>query len=149
MKENIKKVIGKYHQPESTSFCHYVVKANQIYRDCYGKHVGFNMFSDNIMLSLSRKVHLPDMEFAMNLGDWPLVHKDSEPLPVFSWCGSNETIDIVLPTYDLTESTLENMGRYVMMIYVYIFLKGIQAETGAQVTVQHPSKKNISTNYLC
>lgn len=114
MKENIKKVIQRYHHPESTSFCHYLIKANQVYRDCYGKHVGFNMFSDNTLLFLTRKVHLPDMEFIMNLGDWPLVDKDLEPLPVFSWCGNHETIDIVLPTYDLTESTLENMGRFVL-----------------------------------
>lgn len=113
MKKAVKQIVQKYHQPESTSFCHYIVKNNEIYRDCYGKHVGFNMFSDNILLSLTRKVKLPDVELVTNLGDWPLVKKSSEPLPVFSWCGSNDTIDIVMPTYDLTESTLENMGRYV------------------------------------
>lgn len=32
-------------------------------------------------------------------------------LPVFSWCGSEDTADIVLPTYDVTEATLEMMGR--------------------------------------
>ncbi|KOB72257.1 KDEL motif-containing protein 1, partial [Operophtera brumata] len=111
MTQAVKKIVQKYHQPESTSFCHYIVKDNEIYRDCYGKHVGFNMFSDNILLSLTRKVKLPDVEMVINLGDWPLVKKSSEPLPVFSWCGSDDTIDIVMPTYDLTESTLENMGR--------------------------------------
>lgn len=111
MKEQVQKIIQKYHQPESTSFCHYAIKQNNLYRSCYGKHVGFNMFSDNILLSLMRKVKLPDMELIINLGDWPLVHKHDIPLPVFSWCGSDETYDIVMPTYDLTESTLENMGR--------------------------------------
>ncbi|XP_028175683.1 protein O-glucosyltransferase 2-like [Ostrinia furnacalis] len=116
MKVQIKKIIEKYHKPESTSFCHYVIKNNKIYRDCYGKHVGFNMFSDNILLFLSRKVVLPDMELVINLGDWPLVSKLSEPLPVFSWCGSNDTLDIIMPTYDITESTIENMGRVTLDI---------------------------------
>lgn len=106
------KIIEKYHKPDTTSFCHYAIKKNKIYRDCYGKHVGFNMFSDNILLSLSRRVMLPDMELVINLGDWPLIRKNTETLPVFSWCGSDDTMDIVMPTYDLTESTLENMGRY-------------------------------------
>ena len=48
----------------------------------------------------------------MNLGDWPLVkHKIPGPQPVFSWCGSEDTYDIVMPTYDVTESTLETLGR--------------------------------------
>lgn len=111
MKETVSKIVEKYHKPESMSFCHYVVKNNQIYRDCYGKHVGFNMFADNILLSLTRKVVMPDMEMVINLGDWPLIFKGSETLPIFSWCGSTETTDIVMPTYDITESALENMGR--------------------------------------
>lgn len=73
------------------------------------------MFKDAVLLSLSRKVHLPDMEFFMNLGDWPLVPvAENSVLPIFSWCGSLVTKDIVLPTYDLTESSLEAMGRYNM-----------------------------------
>ncbi|XP_073943623.1 protein O-glucosyltransferase 2-like [Choristoneura fumiferana] len=107
-------IIEKYHKPDTTSFCHYVIKKNKIYRDCYGKHVGFNMFSDNILLSLSRRVILPDMELVINLGDWPLIRKNTELLSVFSWCGSDDTMDIVMPTYDLTESTLENMGRVTL-----------------------------------
>lgn len=111
MKVQVQKIIDRYHSPESTSFCHYVIKNNQVHRNCYGKHVGFNMFADNILLFLARKVVLPDMELVVNLGDWPLVRKNTEPLPVFSWCGSDETLDILMPTYDITESTLENMGR--------------------------------------
>ena len=53
------------------------------------------------------------MEFFVNLGDWPLVKLKTNPLPILSWCGSDDTLDIVMPTYDLTESTLETMGRYV------------------------------------
>ncbi|XP_063617496.1 protein O-glucosyltransferase 2-like isoform X1 [Cydia splendana] len=116
MAVNVPKIVEKYHKPDTTSFCHYVIKNNKIYRDCYGKHVGFNMFSDNVLLSLSRKVRLPDMELVINLGDWPLIRKNTELLPVFSWCGSEDTMDIVMPTYDLTESTLENMGRVTLDI---------------------------------
>lgn len=66
---------------------------------------------DSTLLSLARKVVIPDVEFFMNLGDWPLVPKNKKLYPIFSWCGSEETRDIVLPTYDLTESSIENMGR--------------------------------------
>ena len=54
------------------------------------------------------------MEFFVNLGDWPLVKKNSKDdiIPMFSWCGSEETHDIVMPTYDITEATLEMMSRY-------------------------------------
>ncbi|VVC89633.1 unnamed protein product [Leptidea sinapis] len=114
MKPLVEKIIEKYHNPESTSFCHYVVKNNKLYRECYGKHVGFNMFVDNILLSMARKVRLPDLELVANLGDWPLVKKITEPLPIFSWCGTDDTFDIVMPTYDITESTLENMGRVTL-----------------------------------
>ena len=60
------------------------------------------------------QVRLPDVEFFVNLGDWPLEkRKLTEKIhPIFSWCGSNNTRDIVMPTYDLTESVLETMGRY-------------------------------------
>lgn len=63
---------------------------------------------------LCDQVRLPDVEFFVNLGDWPLEKgRTSEKLhPIFSWCGSNDTRDIVMPTYDLTESILETMGRY-------------------------------------
>lgn len=89
----------------------------QVYRKCYGQHVGFNMFMDNILLSLTRKAHLPDLEFIMNLGDWPLIKKDVKPMiPIFSWCGSTQTADIVLPTYDITEASLECMGRWVLCL---------------------------------
>lgn len=67
---------------------------------------------DTILLSLARKVVLPEIEFFVNLGDWPLV-PDTDPIyPIFSWCGSDSTKDIVMPTYDITESSLEAMGRY-------------------------------------
>ncbi|XP_063229957.1 protein O-glucosyltransferase 2-like [Bacillus rossius redtenbacheri] len=108
-------LIKRYDHPGSMSICNYVIKDSQIHRKCYGQHVGFKMFVDAILLSLARKVRLPDMEFFFNLGDWPLVkaeqgHRD----PVFAWCGSDDTDDIVVPTYDLTEATLECMGRVTL-----------------------------------
>jgi hypothetical protein len=50
----------------------------------------------------------------MNLGDWPLVKKTGEFLPIVSWCGSDDAHDLILPTYELTESTLEMLGRYYL-----------------------------------
>ena len=84
-----------------------------MYRRTQGQHVDFKMFTDAFMLSLTRKVRLPDVEFISNLGDWPLEHRkpNDSPLPIFSWCGSDNTRDIVMPTYDVTESTLETLGR--------------------------------------
>jgi len=112
MLEVLKVVKERFHQPAARSFCHYVVKDNEVYRDCYGQHVAFNMFMDAMLLSMARKMRLPDTQFVINLGDWPLVRNTVKPLvPVFSWCGSHDTADIVLPTYDLTEATLEMMGR--------------------------------------
>ncbi|XP_066956156.1 protein O-glucosyltransferase 2-like [Macrobrachium rosenbergii] len=105
----------RFSHAGSRSFCNYVIKDNNVYRRCYGQHVGFNMFMDNILHSLVRKMVLPDIEFIINLGDWPLVDPKVEPLiPIFSWCGSEDTADIVMPTYDITEATLEMMGRVTL-----------------------------------
>ncbi|KAM8857203.1 protein O-glucosyltransferase 2 [Synchiropus picturatus] len=108
------------------SLCHYTVKDNKVYVKTLGEHVGFRIFMDSILLSLSRKVRLPDVEFFVNLGDWPLEkRKQSDKIhPIFSWCGSNITRDIVMPTYDLTESVLETMGR------VSLDMMSVQANTG-------------------
>ncbi|XP_060516916.1 protein O-glucosyltransferase 2-like isoform X2 [Cylas formicarius] len=110
-----KRIIDNFDKPHSISLCHYVVKQNSIFRKCYGKYVGFNMFSDAILLSLAKKVNLPDLEFFVNLGDWPLSLKSSSDIyPIFSWCGSDDSYDIVMPTYQLTEASLENMGRVML-----------------------------------
>ncbi|KAL7843874.1 hypothetical protein SRHO_G00224130 [Serrasalmus rhombeus] len=90
---------------------HYTVINNQVYRRCLGRYTDFKMFSDEMLLSLTRKVKLPDVEFYINVGDWPLETRkvDAGPVPIISWCGSTETRDIILPTYDITHSTLETM----------------------------------------
>lgn len=49
------------------------------------------------------------MEFFINVGDWPLETRTADAVPVLSWCGSTDTQDIVLPTYEVTHSTLETM----------------------------------------
>ncbi|XP_034140437.1 protein O-glucosyltransferase 2 isoform X5 [Drosophila guanche] len=116
IRENILK---RYNAPESISLCHYVVKKQHIWRKCFGKYTGFKMFMDATLSSLARVVVLPEMEFYLNLGDWPLSRKGGQqrasgPYPIFSWCGSDDSYDITLPTYDITESTLENMGRVML-----------------------------------
>lgn len=103
------------------AICQYVVKANQVYRNCYGQHVGFKMFMDSLLLSMTRKMRLPDFEIFVNLGDWPVMKKGGQsrtagPRPVFSWCGSDDSYDIVMPTYDITESTIDNMDRVTLDI---------------------------------
>lgn len=99
----------------------YIVKDQRVFRRCFGQHVGFKMFMDSLLLSLTRKATLPDLELFVNLGDWPIMKKGGQsrtigPRPVFSWCGSDDSFDIVLPTYDLTESTLEAMNRVTLDI---------------------------------
>lgn len=59
--------------------------------------------------NLPLKVRLPDVEFFINVGDWPLETRKTDAVPVLSWCGSTDTQDIVLPTYEVTHSTLETM----------------------------------------
>ncbi|MBN3304157.1 KDEL2 protein, partial [Amia calva] len=92
---------------------HYTVVNNQVYRQTLGKYTDFKMFSDEILLSLTRKVRLPDVEFYINVGDWPMekrkVNDTPGPVPIISWCGSTDTRDIVVPTYDITHSTLETL----------------------------------------
>ncbi|CAG7669073.1 unnamed protein product [Allacma fusca] len=109
----LEQAIERFYQPGSHSFCHYVIKDNKVYRKCYGQHVGFHIFPDSLLLTLIRTMYLRDMEFIINLGDWPLVNKDKvKPLiPIFSWCKTNATADILLPTYELVEASLEGMGR--------------------------------------
>ncbi|KRT79509.1 hypothetical protein AMK59_7400, partial [Oryctes borbonicus] len=102
-----------FDKPGSISLCHYIIKDNSIYRKCYGKYTGFKMFMDSILLSLAKVVTLPDVEFFVNLGDWPLSSLAAK-YPIFSWCGSRDSFDIVMPTYDITESSLENLGRVTL-----------------------------------
>ena len=95
----------------SQCWCHYVVKVGKVYRRCYGQHTGFRMFWDSLLSWLTRRAVIPDTEILVNLGDWPLIKTSDKPIPMISWCGSSDTSDMVLPTYELTESSVECMGR--------------------------------------
>ncbi|XP_070504278.1 protein O-glucosyltransferase 2-like [Chironomus tepperi] len=111
-------VKSNFENSRSSSVCNYVIKNNEIYRKCYGQYVGFKMFVDAVLISLKNKVNLPDLEFFFNLGDWPLIKITSnEKFPLFSWCGSKTTLDIVVPTYELTESTINMMFRTSIDIF--------------------------------
>ncbi|XP_030588116.1 protein O-glucosyltransferase 3 [Archocentrus centrarchus] len=88
---------------------HYTIINNQVYRRTLGKYTDFKMFSDEMLLSLTRKVRVPDVEFYVNVGDWPLETRTTGAVPILSWCGSTDTRDIVLPTYEVTHSTLETL----------------------------------------
>nr|XP_020501153.1 protein O-glucosyltransferase 3 [Labrus bergylta] len=103
---------------------HYAIINNQLHRRTLGKYTDFKMFSDEMLLSLMRKVRLPDVEFYINVGDWPLETKRTDAVPILSWCGSTETRDVVLPTYEVTHSTLESMRG------VTIDLLSVQGNTG-------------------
>lgn len=103
----------RFHNPHAQSFCHYAVRDSEIYRQCYGEHVGFHMFPDAFLTYFTSVARLPDFEFLINLGDWPLsrLGAASSPLPIVSWCKTPDFADILLPTYEITEASLECMGR--------------------------------------
>lgn len=79
---------------------------------------------------------MPDVEFFVNVGDWPLETKTEGALPILSWCGSTDTRDIVLPTYEVTHSTLETMRG------VTNDLLSVQGNTGSWTTVWKQSTQN-------
>lgn len=54
----------------------------------------------------------------MNLGDWPLIKKNSKTIfPIFSWSKSLDSHDIIYPTYDLTESIVHSMSRISLDLF--------------------------------
>ena len=112
---NMRAAVGRAEQVLSEAgsqcWCHYTILAGRVYRRCYGQHVGFSMFWDSLLSWLGRRVVLPDTELMVNLGDWPLITASNKDIPMFSWCGSHSTHDLLFPTYDLTESSLECLGR--------------------------------------
>ena len=105
------------------SLVHYTIKDNKIYRKTFGRYTDFKMFSDELLLYLTKKLILPDMEFFMNLGDWPQERDLSHPLPIISWCGNKGFADVIIPTYDLTRATLQGLYRqelHVLMTYGHV-----------------------------
>lgn len=90
---------------------HIVIKDQRLYVKDLGTIMGFRPFLTSMLLSLLRKVSLPDVEFIFNLGDWPLEDNFESPLPIFGWCGSTEQTDIPLPTWDQTKNTRHSLYR--------------------------------------
>lgn len=64
---------------------------------------------------------MPDVDFLVNLGDYPLAKKNerrySPQVPIFSWCGSDDSLDIVMPTYELTEASVHMMRRVAVDVF--------------------------------
>lgn len=150
---------------------HYAIINNHVYRRTLGKYTDFKMFSDEILLSLTRKVELfccffhavllhiyikslqshsdvllqvrvPDVEFYINVGDWPLETKTSAAVPILSWCGSTDTRDIVLPTYEVTHSTLETLRG------VTNDLLSVQGNTGNFDTPEQNSPQFMLSSFV-
>uniref|UniRef100_A0A5S6R3K1 CAP10 domain-containing protein n=1 Tax=Trichuris muris TaxID=70415 RepID=A0A5S6R3K1_TRIMR len=117
---NFKYVIGEVEkkwgrQTKGASLVHYRIRGNRIFKKTYGTYVGFSEFSDRALLSITRKVRLPDTDFVLNLGDWPLeLHRrhSRPPVPIISWCGSADSLDIVLPSYEVMLNTLKTNLSY-------------------------------------
>ncbi|EKX33620.1 hypothetical protein GUITHDRAFT_120208 [Guillardia theta CCMP2712] len=101
--EDMKQILRRN---DSNCFVHYVVRNNELYGKAYGKYQGFKKYTDDMLLSLMRRVVVPDVEFLWNVGDWPLTNKSSPPFPVLSFCGSASSYDVIVPTYKLFLSTV-------------------------------------------
>lgn len=96
-----------------SSVVHFSIIDNKIYSKVHGPFGGFQKFFNDMLFSLRRKVLLPDMEFLLNMGDWPqspkvdeLTRQNRPPFPMFSWCGSDTHHDMVLPTYKIVQATV-------------------------------------------
>lgn len=51
-------------------------------------YTDFRRFVDNMLISLVRKMILPNTEFLFNLGDYPLQKIEDGGVPLVGWCGS-------------------------------------------------------------
>uniref|UniRef100_A0AC35F7H5 Glycosyl transferase CAP10 domain-containing protein n=1 Tax=Panagrolaimus sp. PS1159 TaxID=55785 RepID=A0AC35F7H5_9BILA len=103
---------GHPNQSRAAAVCRYKLSSNEIKKYCYGEYTGFSMFSDEILTSLARKMQLPEIEFIQNLGDWPLEfsNPNDSGVAIISWCGSNDTFDIIIPTYEIVEASLKALN---------------------------------------
>eukprot|EP00041_Stephanoeca_diplocostata_P009491 m.146206 g.146206 ORF g.146206 m.146206 type:complete len:558 (+) comp17763_c0_seq2:299-1972(+) len=96
-----------------TSLIHFAIINNKVYSRNYGRYGGFQKFFNEMLFTLMRKVRVPDVEFLLNMGDWPQAPRVDAttgaalpPLPLFSWCGSDTHYDMVLPTYKIVQATV-------------------------------------------
>ena len=90
---------------------HYTIKNNKVYRQKIGETTDLTEFIDEWFLSLARKVILPNVEFLFNLGDWPKQFNPTDDPPIIAMCSSQESYDIVIPTYEMTTRSLNDMVR--------------------------------------
>lgn len=107
---DLKKLRQEAPKRINDALVHYTILDNKLYRRTIGSIIDFHKFSDEWILSVLRKVHVPDVEFFLNLGDWPKIW-NNDPIPLISWCGSDDTLDIIMPTYDLAKSTEHAISR--------------------------------------
>ncbi|EJW86154.1 KDEL domain-containing protein-containing protein 2 [Wuchereria bancrofti] len=113
----VKKKWASPQHRRSSALCHYQIIENNLYRQCFGEYTGFRIFVDAAFTSLMRKMYLPNTEFIFNLGDWPLAKAESDLVPMISWCGSKDTADIVMPTYELMKSVIDSMESVILDIH--------------------------------
>lgn len=114
------------------AYIQYVVKDNKIYTKNHTEISGFKQFWDKAFLSLSNKVRLPDGEFLLNLGDWPLVrlnnprHKDSSGqfFPMLSGCLDGESADIIIPTWVDTRYIFNEAIENILEVDAKSFSRG-------------------------
>jgi hypothetical protein len=92
---------------------HYAIIDNKVYGHTFGTITDFRYMSDLILRSVTNKATLPDMEFIVQVSDWPQDRNSShtDSFPFFSWCGSEFYRDIVWPQYDLLRHTIQAMDR--------------------------------------
>eukprot|EP01006_Ploeotia_vitrea_P063077 TRINITY_DN84902_c0_g1_i1.p1 TRINITY_DN84902_c0_g1~~TRINITY_DN84902_c0_g1_i1.p1 ORF type:complete len:511 (+),score=33.31 TRINITY_DN84902_c0_g1_i1:29-1561(+) len=101
---------------------HYTILDNKVYYRKVGNMgiCGFSEFAHTQVLMLSRLVKLPDVEFVLNLGDWPLSTKRNGFPAMVSWCGSDSTKDVIIPTWStsqyLQQSAVEDIYRMDMEV---------------------------------
>lgn len=81
------------------------------------------------------------MEFFVNVGDWPLQTRKEGAVPILSWCGSTDTLDVVLPTYEVTHSTLETLRG------VTNDLLSVQGHTGEPHTPPPPGDVTVAVKF--
>lgn len=94
-------------------FVHYSIKNNKIYAKAYGQWQGFKSFMDDMLFSLQRKVILPDVEFVLNIGDYPSANRTTHLLdkPLVSWCKSVDYENQLLQSHRPSKSDITVSGR--------------------------------------
>uniref|UniRef100_A0A8D0HM86 Protein O-glucosyltransferase 3 n=1 Tax=Sphenodon punctatus TaxID=8508 RepID=A0A8D0HM86_SPHPU len=115
-------------------------------RGCMGEHTPVNhaVATHDLARSTSEKSAVLHVGF---VGDWPVEHQKANdtpgPIPIISWCGSVDSADIVLPTYEITHSTLETLRG------VKNDLLSIQGNTGKSKSTNPRGPLPHTPNHHC